>query len=240
MDGRSICLESTRATAMAAHSAAGLATTAGLREAAGLLRTCEALARAAAACLASGSSASTPARPAGQAVAAPADGALAPAKARRRKQKKKESHKEPMDLGVGEAEVLSGDGGGPAFDPVPSALSANAQEFKPARVLKAQVSRERSPRRPPDDTTSSSPLTTPNGYSAASAATSSMRFAIGQAVALTGLVSRPDLSGHRATVLSFDTATSRFALRLHSTDECIRVREVNLVPSIFEASGVGS
>ena len=47
----SCCLEASRAAALAAHSAAGLAAAAGLREPARLLRSCEALARAATAAL---------------------------------------------------------------------------------------------------------------------------------------------------------------------------------------------
>ncbi len=82
----SSCLEASRAAALAAHSAAGLAAAAGLREAARLLRSCEALARAATAALQSTTTSASPGPLGATAVAGQATHAPA---ARRRKRNKK-------------------------------------------------------------------------------------------------------------------------------------------------------
>ena len=220
-DGRSVCLEAARAAALAAHSAAGLATAAGLREAARLLRSSEAMARAAAAVLAPSISGPTNSRPVGQADDAIAGAAPVPARTRRRGKKKKKTTQVEAALECsGEAEVLL-EGGGPVASPAP--LSADALEFKPARVLKPQTSRERSPRRGPACALSSPPSATTAG-----SASGTTRFVVNQPVALTGLVSRPDLEGLRAIVLSFDSAAERYAVMVDTTNERVRVREACL------------
>ena len=219
-DGRSVCLEAARAAALAAHSAAGLATAAGLREAARLLRSSEAMARAAAAVLTPSISGPTTSRPAGQADDATAGAAPVPARTRRRGKKKKTTQVEAALECSGVAEVLLV-GGGPVASPAP--LSADALEFKPARVLKPQTSRERSPRRGPDSALSSPPSATTAG-----SASGTTRFVVNQPVALTGLVSRPDLEGLRAVVLSIGSAAERYAVKVDTTNECVRVRETSL------------
>ena len=90
----SSCLEASRATALAAHSAAGLAAASGLREAARLLRTCEALARAATAALLSSPTNTSMVRSAktslaGQADVFPADAPAASVGRQKKKKKKK-------------------------------------------------------------------------------------------------------------------------------------------------------
>ena len=90
----SSCLEASRATALAAHSAAGLAAAAGLREAARLLRSCEALARAATAALLSVPSSASPVHQGagatvGLATVASVDAPAAQSAGRRKKKKKR-------------------------------------------------------------------------------------------------------------------------------------------------------
>ena len=54
-------------------------------------------------------------------------------------------------------------------------------------------------------------------------------FTVGQAAVLDGLVSRPDLSGHRVTLRSFDAATSRWEAVLDGSHEVFRVKSFNLI-----------
>ena len=87
-------LEAARAAAMAAHNAAGLATSAGLRSSVRLLRTAEALARSAGAALVSSSS--TQSAPTGS------PSASARAARRRVKRQKEKEKKQAQDMSKGE------------------------------------------------------------------------------------------------------------------------------------------
>ena len=55
----------------------------------------------------------------------------------------------------------------------------------------------------------------------------------GALVLLSGLVTRQDLEGQLGTVLSFDDAAARYAVRVHSTNESVRIKAQNLRRSIF-------
>ena len=239
----SSCLEASRAAALAAHSAAGLAAAAGLREAARLLRSCEALARAATAALQSSTGAKM-VRPdstsaAGQATVGasevPADSA-APAAGRRKKKKKKKKKS-----GDNSQDVVM------AAAAVASQMSPHAPEFLPgavaasARVLEKKTSRERSPRReaspkPPSSALASTSLATLPVPDAGAGG-----FSVGQSALLDGLVARPELSGKLVTLRSFDAAASRWAGTIDDTGESIGVKVCSLRPSIFStgASAAG-
>ena len=136
------CTEAARAAALASHSAASLAAAAGFREVARLLRSSEALARAATAALL--------ALPRLDANAV-APGGDAPAKRKKRRPKKKKDKDVVFDGKGSGSEVLP-----PAVDvdfvggaPSSATLSPDAKEFVPGvatLVLAARPSRERAPR----------------------------------------------------------------------------------------------
>lgn len=241
----SSCLEASRATALAAHSAAGLAAAAGLREAARLLRSCEALARAATAALQSSPTSAIPVRPG----AAPADvpaASAAPAAGRHKKKKKRKAGNNSENM------VIDGNaaGGVPAAVPAPAAvaiqMSPHAPAFAPgaaavsARVLEKKPSRERSPRRAASPMQPSSSLPSPSSTISPALAAGVDGFSVGQAAVLTGLVSRPELAGCLVTLRSFDAASSRWAATLDTNGESIRVKENNLRPSIFKPGALAA
>ncbi len=249
----SACLEASRAAALAAHSAAGLAAAAGLREAARLLRSCEALARAATAALQSSSTSASSAplgatSAAGQAQvvsnsvpAAPA----APAAGRRKKNKKKKAgvNSQPMVI-----DGILAAGGVPAVAPAPAAvanqLSPIAPVFTPGaaaaavRVLEKKPSRERSPRfgaslKPP-----SSSLSSPSTATSSALPADEAGLLVGGTAVLVGLVSRPELVGSLVSLSSFDGASGRWAVSLDATGESIRVKADNLQPSFYVPSAL--
>ena len=230
----SLCREAARASALAAHSAAGLCASAQLRAAARLLRSAEALSRAAGAAL--GACVRAQSTTLG-AADAPMSGQAAGQTRRRRRRKKagknagsqaagaalgsQAAGADAMDDGKGEVGT-SGAFGGCASSP-PEPLVAVAA--KPRRVLAAKTSRERSPRRVADQF--HSPSTSTNTGAMASAADDV--FTKGSIVMLSGLASRPELNGVQATVLSFDDVGGRYAVKL-STGDDIRVRAANMEP----------
>jgi len=228
---QSYCTEAARAAALASHSAASLAAAAGFREAARLLRSSEALARAATAALLA-----IPRREGGVPDAGDGIGEVISAKKKRPKKKKgKQNEKEvvlfgpelpPPADGVLEVGMVAST----------SALSPAAAEFVPgkARVLVARTSRERSPHRTPA-TSSSSPSASSRQMSV-SVPTGSAVFVVGQAVVLDGLVSRVDLQGKCGVIKSFDGVSKRYAVCIDVTNEVVRVLEKNLRPSIFVSS----
>ena len=69
--------------------------------------------------------------------------------------------------------------------------------------------------------------------SSAAAIVASPSFAPNQDVIVGNLASRPDLFGSRAVVVSYDAKSDRYAIRLESTGDAIRVKGCNLRPSIF-------
>ena len=173
----SLCREAARASALAAHSAAGLCASAQLRTAVRLLRSAEALSRAAGAAL--GACVSAQSTTLG-AADAPMSGQGAGQIRRRRRRKKagknagsqaagadsgsQAAGADSMDDGKGEVGT-SGAFSGCASSP-PEPLVAVAA--KPRRVLAAKTSRERSPRRVADQF--HSPSTSTNTGATASAA----------------------------------------------------------------------
>ena len=150
---QSCCLEAARASALASHSGASLCAAAGLREAARLLRSSEALARAAVATLlappkAGASDAAGGDPPVGPYVAVP----QAPARRRRRKNRSKVVKSERADVddmavtptaGVGVASGTVCAASCPATAGASEGVSSSAV---PLRALQARLSRERSPR----------------------------------------------------------------------------------------------
>jgi hypothetical protein len=217
-------IEAARAAALASHSAAGLCAAAGSREAARLLRSSEALARAATAALLA-----LPSLAARIPGSAEVDAEKQEKKKSRRKKKSKQTAKVSENK---DAEVL------PMANGIQEAVEATlAQAPAPVRVLAARSSRERSPRgfrkapaaAPPSSSTSQVPVPAPVGADA---------FAVGQAVILVGLVSRADLLGKRAVIKSYDATSKRFAVLVDATNESVRVLGANLKASIF-AAGTG-
>ena len=238
-------LEAARAAALAAHSAAGLASAAGLRTAARLLRSSEALARAAIAALQDpasqrddiphahgGATGRGGAASAGQGAPLRTPGASPASRPRRRRHKKKDAEKDQnMDACAEVLPLVTLD------DAVPK-LSADASVFvpgaKPQRVLVARGSRERTP--PPRSQSTPAPSSSSVGSSAAPLVDSSI--VVGSVVIFCSLVSRAELVGMAGTVLSFDAASSRYAVKVDSTGECVRVLLKNLKPSLLAASVV--
>ena len=123
---------------------------------------------------------------------------------------------------AGSAELLAADAAHVALSALATAVAPPA----PARVLVAHGSRERSSRRGAvgGDASVSFPLST--ALPAAHAATG--KFHVNQVVKLVGLVSRPDLVGASASILSHESASGRYAVTVDSTSENVRVKEVNL------------
>ena len=64
----------------------------------------------------------------------------------------------------------------------------------------------------------------------------------GGTAVLGGLVSRPELAGSSVTLISFDSATLRWAVSLDTSVENIRVKADNLTPSFYgpSASAAGA
>ena len=248
----SSCLEASRATALAAHSAAGLAAAAGLREAARLLRSCEALARAATAALLSvPSSASLVHQVAGatvgQATVVSADAPAAQEAGRRKKKKKKKKIGNVSEDMVVDGNLVAVGGSAAVQAPAVAAfqMSPHVPAFVPgaaaasARVLEKKPSRERSPRREASPAPPSSSLASPPSSSVPAGAGKG-GFSEGQAALLYGLVSRAELDGCRVTLRSFDAASSRWAVALDTSGESIRVKAYNLRPSIFMPGAFGT
>ena len=242
-------LEACRAMTLAAHSAAGIASAARERHVARLLRSAEALARAAVAAVPGLSGKVSPVQVDGPSRAAsgrrgdvsPVPGqsaASAVPKARPRRRRRKKNNKEnqtvsmKVDIDDDNVEALGG-GGAPASAPAGAPTTAS-----PSQVLAKQSSRERSPRRAVlalDDPQRNQSVVDDGSAAAPSAAAivASPSFAPNQDVIIGNLASRPDLSGCRAVVVSYDTKSDRYAIRLESTGDAIRVKGCNLRPSIF-------
>ena len=210
-------LEAARATALAAHCAAGLAASAGLRPAERLLRTAEALSRSAIAALTC-----PPQQPPAKAAVVPS------ARARRRRNKKQNEKMDvsvmPMDLP--QSPATTDDVYKVVLVAQPSVLSAAATGFVPGptRILKPRTSRERSPRRGPSPSAVSD-ASAPAGMASSSAGNAF--FTVGQEVLLGVLGSRPEVTGS-AVILSYDSVTDRYAVTVDATGERIKVKEVNL------------
>ena len=219
---QSYCTEAARAAALASHSAASLAAAAGFREAARLLRSSEALARAATAALL--------ALPRSEAPTSGSGNSAAGGDATEKK-KKRRSNKKLREKQVAMEGVIDGSERPPPAEGVPEAapaavsastLSRGAADFVPgmaARVVAPRISRECSPHG------ASASLTASPNSGHAFASTDTGIFAVGQAVALVGLVSRADLVGKFGVVKFFDVATSRYAVCIDATGETVRALE---------------
>ena len=107
----------------------------------------------------------------------------------------------------------------PLADAASPPLAAAAQGCAPRRTLKPQSSRERSPRREASPSRASSIAATQPGLGG---------LVVGQPVVLSGLTSRSDLHGSLGTVMSFDVAAGRVAVKVSASGECIKVKPCNL------------
>ena len=224
------CLEAARSVVLVAHSAAGLcAASRCCRAAERLLRSCEATARMASTLLAgekdktraaaraaAGSPEAPPGAAGGTAAAAAAVPGAAQASSSRRRARR--SRKKASNANMDTSDDLSsaplvGGASPPARDEPAAPAPAAA-----GRQLKKQISRERSPRR---DSPSTSP---PHG---AEGRVSGVH-PVGSRLKLQNLVSRPELCGNLVQVLSYDSATGRYGVKVDSTGENIRVRADSL------------
>ena len=211
----SACLEAARASALASHSAASLAAAAGYKEAARLLRSSEAVSRAAVASLTAAKNATlersaTKARQeAPSPVTAPvaASHGATPASKKKRHKKKKANMEGVVD--VSDVVMGTGGGGGSASADTPT---SGPQLASGSRVLAHKSSRERSPRR------STSPAVSALPASEALSIVEPCQFTGGQAVVIDYLVGKPELNGKIGTVLSVDIQSDRVAVKLDSGD----------------------
>ena len=230
---QSHCTEAARAASLASHSAASLAAAAGFREAARLLRSSEALARAATAVLLALPRPEAPGPGSGNGAAA--SDVEVKKKKRSRKKKGKQVAMEVTPIGPELLPTASGVLEAAPTTALTSTLSCSAKEFVPgkaARVLVPRTSRERSPRGLRMQSSPSNSTSAHQGPASASARSGS--FIEGQAVVLVGLSSREDLVGKCGVVKFFDSASSRYAVCIDVTGEMVRVRLENL---ILAASG---
>ena len=220
-------LEAARAAVLANHSAASLCSAAGYKQPAKMLRSAEAMARAAVASLSSANpkqtTSSRTAKAAGQA-AAPTVSAIAassdvPAAGKKMRHKKKFQQKGKdvnLEARMDDDAPVNGvcnPGDGP---------SAAAPTARPEAAR-----RERSPRGSP------SPTALTSASLGVAPVYGPCRYAVGQAVMITELTGKPELNGRLGSVLSFDAVSDRFAIKLDSGG-CVKVRVDNLQPSIFK------
>ena len=225
---QSYCTEAARAAALASHSAASLAAAAGFREAARLLRSSEALARAATAALLAVPRLDVR-------VPGPGHGAgdiiMEKKKRANKKKKGKQATMEEVFFGPELPPPASG-----VPEVAPAASTATVSPGKAARVLVARNSRERSPHGARAAPSSASPSASSH-HVPASVSTGTGKFAVGQAVALFGLVSRADLVGKCGVVKSFDSAATRYAVCIDVSSEMVTALEAILRPSVFVSGG---
>ena len=220
--------ETSQCRSFASHSAASLAAAAGFREAARLFRSSEALARAATAALLAIPRLDVR-------VPGPGHGAgdiiMEKKKRANKKKKGKQATMEEVFFGPELPPPASG-----VPEVAPAASTATVSPGKAARVLVARNSRERSPHGARAAPSSASPSASSH-HVPASVSTGTGKFAVGQAVALFGLVSRADLVGKCGVVKSFDSAATRYAVCIDVSSEMVKVLEMNLRPSIFAPGG---
>ena len=203
-------VEACRASVLALHAAAGLASGADAdRQLLRVLRSAEALARTA---VVLASSLPKTAAPPGDDAAPCAGGS------RRRKRRSKKKQATEDEVMVDSAEQS---GGEVLLQPAPKPLNPEASVFKPSagRVLKAHSSRERSPHRAsPSPSTSNAPEV----HSASSG------FAVNDIVIIAGLQSRPELVNSRCRILGFDADGGRYRVSVEGTGENIRIKPEKL------------
>ena len=222
-----IRVEACRASVLALHAAAGLASGPDAdRQLLRVLRSAEALARTAVAIASSLPKSAAPATtrlspgPGGDASRA-VDGAVLRAGARRRRRSKKNKATENVEM-VDSARQP----GEVPLQPVPQPLDPGATAFQPSagRVLKAQVSRERSPYR------------TISSASASNASEVHMvdhRYAVDDIVIITDVQSRPELVNLRCRVLGYDDDGGRYRVSIEDTGEMVRLKPDKLQRCLF-------
>ena len=209
-------VEACRASVLALHAAAGLASGPDAdRQLLRVLRSAEALARTA---VALASSLPKTAAPAPADVAAPCAGG---SRRRRHRSKKK---KVTEDVAMVESAHQHGE---VLPQPAPRPLDPGAPAFEPSsrRVLKAQTSRERSPHR-----ATSTPAPSSN---ASKDHTETSSFAVDDIVVIAGLQSRPELANSRCRILGFDADGGRYRVSLEGTGEAMRIKPDKLQFCLF-------
>ena len=250
------CLEAARAASLAAHSAAGLATAVGAKEAARLLRAAEALARSAVAVLASTSS-TTPSTCSVSGVRTPrvvpprcatSDdigkdcgaglGTSSSGKPQRRRRNRRKQHpKENAETGDRKIVNASAEGR-PAsdrkiedakFPPAGNIMELQAKEdvvMAVDRPRRALARHETLPKLPTSATMSSS----------SSSTRAPTDLVTNHCYMLTGLAQRPELNGKKVKFLRFCVETSRLIVQLvdvahgmPAVGDPIRVKHDNLV-----------
>ena len=234
-----IRVEACRASVLALHAAAGLASGPDAdRQLLRVLRSAEALARTAVAIASSLPKTAAPApmrsssaRPGGDAVHAADDAVPCAVGARRRcRRSKKKKVTEDVSMAVPArqpGEVLP--------QPAPLPLDPGAAAFvpSPGRVLKARASRERSPRR------SITPTSTSNASEVHIVASS---HAVDDIVVISSLQSRPELANSRCRIFGFEADGGRYRVSVEGTGEAIRVKpgvlqRCPLPPNLSAAKG---
>ena len=111
--------------------------------------------------------------------------------------------------------------------PASRPLDPGAVVFEPSigNVLKAEASRERSPRRTTSMTASTSSAS--EGHKASSS------FAINDIAVITGLQARPGFANSRCRILGFDTNGGRCRVSIEGTGEAIRIKPEKLQRCLF-------
>ena len=211
--------EAARCSALASHAAAGLVVTASaslspshrlqLKEAERLLRGAEALSRCAASILVLLGNTITQSQAADLRDSVPS-GSLGAHDAVLRGQGKKQRKKKKGVMASASAPV----------DAIGDVSGAPVSASAPTRALRAQTSRERSPRGKCAEVSDQPSSDVPSPC-----------FAINDFVVIGGLVQKPDVNGKVGTVLFYDSTTQRYAVRVGSG--CIKIRGDNLTKSIF-------
>ena len=214
-------VEACRASVLALHAAAGLASGPDAdRQLLRVLRSAEALARMAVVLASSLPKTAAPApthsssaRPGGDATRA-ADDAVPCATGARRRRRKSKKKKVTEDVAMVESARKPGE---VLQQPAPLPLDPGAAALVPSvrRVLKAQTSRERSPRRA---TTSPSPSNASEVHIIASS------YAVDDIVVIASLQSRPELANSRCRILGFDADGGRYPVSLDGSGGTIRVK----------------
>jgi len=219
---RKSALKAARGAALAAHSAGGIASRCN-KEAERLLRTAEGLCRAAAALLELPPISTNQSRGSDSGQAATASAKQRKKRNRRKAKGKKEAIMEVEDglveeQGAGVALV----GADSPSQPRVGSLDSGPT---PRRTLKANSSRERSPRRGVDP-----PSASVDASCSTPAVCEQAPFVPGDSVTIHGLTSKPELNGLVAEVVSWCSQRQRFAIKLPTTSEQVWTKRDNLLP----------
>ena len=220
-------VEACRASVLALHAAAGLASGPDAdRQLLRVLRSAEALARTAVVIASSPPTTAAPARthsssdrPGGDATRA-ADDAVPRAAGARRRCRRSKKKKVTEDVSMAESARQPGE---VLPQPAPLPLDPGAAAFgpSPGRVLKARASRERSPRRS---------ITSTSTSNASEVHVVASSYAVDDIVVISSLQARSELANSRCRILGFDADGGRYRVSLEGTGEAICVKPGALQP----------